>query len=86
MKHADESIADYRCVKCRNTTAVVRKINLTKGLLPELLIRGGGRYRFVTCTLCGYTEIYDLSVYARKPASETADNKAAHLAPETPPP
>jgi predicted nucleic-acid-binding Zn-ribbon protein len=74
---------DYRCAKCRNTSAVVRKVNLTKGSLPELLIRGGGKYRFVTCTLCGYTEIYDLSIYAENRAAEPQKNDSVDLAPGT---
>jgi len=83
MEWQEENLADFRCVKCRNTTAIVRKINLPTGILPELLARGGGRYRLVTCGLCGYTEIYDLAVYAKKPAVETRENEAAGLAPET---
>jgi predicted nucleic-acid-binding Zn-ribbon protein len=83
MDWQEESSGDFHCAKCRNTTAIVRKINLAKGILPELLARGGSRYRLVTCGLCGYTEIYDLAVYAKKQALETREDKAADLAPET---
>lgn len=83
MEWQEESLTNYRCPKCRNTTAVVRKVNLAKGILSELLIRGGGKYRFVTCSLCGYTEIYDQSVYVKNSASETAKDKSPGLAPET---
>ncbi|KPL11830.1 hypothetical protein AMJ85_02825 [candidate division BRC1 bacterium SM23_51] len=83
MEWREKSLASYRCPKCRNTTAIVRKVNLAKGILSELLIRGGGKYQFVTCSLCGYTEIFDLAVYAKKDAVEPAKDKSAGLAPET---
>jgi len=78
-----ESVERFRCAKCRNTTAIVRKVALSKGISPELLSGGGGKYRFLTCALCGYTEVYDLSVYAKKPAEEIVNNESPDLAPET---
>lgn len=84
MEWHEERMSDnYHCAKCRNMQAIVRKVNLAEGSLPELLIRGGGKYRFVTCTLCGYTEIYDLSIYAKnhEPAKKQTDT--ADLAPGT---
>jgi predicted nucleic-acid-binding Zn-ribbon protein len=34
-------------------------------MISKLLGREPGQFVFVTCTLCGFTETYDLSVYAR---------------------
>jgi len=83
MEWQDDSAVDFHCIKCRNTTAIVRKVSLAKGIFPELLTRGGGKYRFVTCSLCGYTEVYDLSVYAKNAASEPAEGESRGFAPET---
>jgi predicted nucleic-acid-binding Zn-ribbon protein len=83
MEWREETVTDYHCVKCRNNVAVVRKINLAKGILPDLLIRGGGKYRFVTCSLCGYTEMYDLSIYAKNAFPKPCEDKSADLAPGT---
>jgi predicted nucleic-acid-binding Zn-ribbon protein len=83
MEWLDETVSDYRCIKCHNNVAIVRKVNLKKGILPELLVRGGGAYRFVTCSLCGYTEMYDLSIYATNPAPKAVENESAGLAPGT---
>lgn len=83
MEWKTDSVTNYRCLKCRNTTAVVHKVTLTKRILPELLGRGGGKYRLVTCSLCGYTEIYDLSVYAKNQTPQVAEGESTGLAPET---
>jgi len=81
MEWQEESLTDYCCPKCRNKTAIVRKVNLAKGILPELLTRGGGKYRFVTCNLCGYTELYDLSIYEKKTETRPGENESTGLAP-----
>jgi len=83
MDGREETIASYHCVKCRNNAAIVRKVNLNKGILPELLIRGGGTYRFITCSLCGYTEIYDLAICAKNSAPAPVKDESASLAPGT---
>jgi len=83
MEWREESLTDYCCAKCRGKVGVVRKVNLNKGILPDLLTRGGGKYRFVTCSLCGYTEVYDMAIYARKTKPEPCEDKSAGLAPET---
>jgi len=83
MKWQTDSVMDFRCPKCRNQDAIVHKVTLTAGILPELLRRGGAKYRLVTCSLCGYTEIYDLSVYAKNPTPQPAKDESTGLAPGT---
>lgn len=82
MDLEETSQGEFRCPKCRNTKALVRKVSLPAGLLPDILARGGGRYRFVTCSLCGYTEIYDLAVYAKNKSAKPTEDKAGDLATE----
>jgi predicted nucleic-acid-binding Zn-ribbon protein len=57
---------DYACPKCRSRQAHAREIVLPKqtGLL-NLLPSKDNRYIEVTCTLCGYTEFYNRSVYLK---------------------
>ena len=83
MNSSDNGLANFQCAKCRNKTAIVRKVNLSKGILPDLLVGGGGKYRFVTCSLCGYTEIYDLAIYLANPAPEAVEKESPSLAPGT---
>jgi len=82
MEWQENRLIDYHCPKCRNARAIVRKVNLAKGILPELLIRGGGKYLFITCSLCGYTEIYDQALYARNELPEEGQTEARRLAPD----
>jgi len=83
MERDEETLTDYCCVKCHGKVAIVRKVNLHKGILPDLLIREGGKYRFVTCSLCGYTEMYDMAIYARKHSLQPCEDESAGLAPGT---
>ena len=56
---------NYKCQKCRNTSAIVKKVHLPESSLKSLLPIGSGRYVFLICSLCGYTEIYDSAVYVK---------------------
>jgi predicted nucleic-acid-binding Zn-ribbon protein len=70
-------LESFTCQKCRGRSAVVRRVSLPKSNLPKFL--DAGKYIFLTCTLCGYTEIYDRLAYAR---SEEAVKKEASLTQE----
>ena len=59
-------VEDFCCLKCRNKTAITKEITLPKSSLPDFFQLKSGRYLFLTCSLCGYTEIYDQAVYAKK--------------------
>jgi predicted nucleic-acid-binding Zn-ribbon protein len=83
MDWLEKTVADYRCPKCRNSGVITRRVNLATGILPELLTRGGGKYIFLTCSLCGYTEIYDLALYARNQEARPAESESIRLAPGT---
>jgi predicted nucleic-acid-binding Zn-ribbon protein len=66
----------FKCPKCRGDQGQVRRVRLPEPKLSTILMRSPGVYAFVSCALCGYTEIYDLAVYARLSASETAKTEA----------
>jgi predicted nucleic-acid-binding Zn-ribbon protein len=52
----------FCCVKCRGRKAVSRTVAL--GGLPTLLNLGADKYILLSCTLCGYTEIYNTHAFA----------------------
>lgn len=67
-----DAIAEaFCCPKCRGRSAHADQATLT--------LSGGrffplkpGRFLVVTCTLCGYTEFYDLSVRATEEETQEA--------------
>ncbi len=69
----------FKCPKCRGDQGHVRRVQFPKTMFSKLLRREPGEFAFVTCTLCGYTETYDLAVYARLTdrAKQEAESKAA---------
>ena len=77
MSFEQKLVESFTCPKCRGRSAVARNILLPKSMLPKFL--DSGKYIFLTCTLCGYTEIYDQTAYAR---SEEAVKKESSLTQE----
>jgi len=64
---------NFCCPKCRNHEAISREAILPQGTFADLLgLKVGGRYLLLTCSLCGYTELYDLAVAARVAELEEA--------------
>lgn len=61
MEHESSLTRNFCCAKCRARSAMGRVVALPGGLLPL----AGGRYVFVSCTLCGFTEVYSAAVLAR---------------------
>lgn len=64
----------FLCPKCKSQEAITKKINLSGSNLKNFFPGGSNKYLFLTCTLCGYTEIYDLYAYVRKDVPQ--ENKA----------
>ncbi len=74
--------AAFCCTKCRGKAAVTRRVQLTRSL-PELLGLTHGKYVLLTCTLCGYTEIFDPAVYVADAEEIEAANRIATKVGET---
>lgn len=70
---------DFCCLKCRGRSAVAKTLPVSRGL-PHLLTLASDKYVFVTCTLCGFTEIYNPLVFATD--DETAAAEAAAKMPQ----
>lgn len=62
----------FKCPKCRGDQAHARRVRLPTAKLSTLFHREPGEFVFVTCALCGYTEVYDLAVYAHAKDSKMA--------------
>jgi predicted nucleic-acid-binding Zn-ribbon protein len=57
MNLEEKLAAAFCCAKCRGKSAVTRTVKLP-GKFPSLLPFGAEEFILVTCTLCGYTEMY----------------------------
>jgi len=68
---------NFVCTKCKCRKAVTKSVSLG-GALPNLLSLSGERYVLISCSACGYTEIYNTAAYALEP--EAAPVKAPEAA------
>ncbi len=59
----DKILAKFRCPKCGSTRGRVKKLAMTgAGLFDRWMDWQRNKYYFVSCTNCGYTEVYDAEV------------------------
>jgi predicted nucleic-acid-binding Zn-ribbon protein len=60
MRDVDEQLADrFRCPKCRTAGGQARRIATTGTGLSRLFDVQHNRFIAVSCTHCGYTEMYN---------------------------
>ncbi|HOE13007.1 MAG TPA: zinc ribbon domain-containing protein [bacterium] len=55
----------WTCPKCRSRGCTTQEMSLTKASYKLALRAGHEKYLMVTCTLCGYSELYNRKVLAR---------------------
>lgn len=61
MAKADELLAqEFVCARCKQKGARVERLAMSGTGLSRLLEIQPYRYAFVSCTNCGYTEVYNL--------------------------
>lgn len=77
MSLEEKLLASFCCVKCRGKTAVTRTVKLS-GKFPPLLAFPSEEYVLVTCTLCGYTEMYSPVAYAGRTEPAPESKPLAH--------
>jgi len=65
---------EFVCPKCHGRGGLAEDVALPTGRLSGMLAVSRGRYIAVSCSLCGYTEFYNLAVVAH--AEEPAKVKA----------
>lgn len=56
----------FHCPKCGGTGAVTRPLAMTGTGLSRLFNMQMYKYLFVSCSSCGYTEIYNLKILEGK--------------------
>ncbi len=56
----------FVCARCDHTGANVERLAMSGTGLSRLLEIQAHRYAFVSCTNCGYTEVYNLRTLAGK--------------------
>jgi predicted nucleic-acid-binding Zn-ribbon protein len=54
---------NFCCSKCRSRTAVAKTVPLSRSL-PSILSLATDKYVLVSCTLCGFTEMYNTHAFA----------------------
>ncbi len=64
MNIYEKYFENYTCPKCRGRSCTTSEVSLSS--LPKKLIMGKNNQHFllVTCTLCGYTEMFNMEVLA----------------------
>ena len=61
MARVDHILADkFVCEKCGNTHGRVERLSMSGTGLSRMLEIQAHRYAFVSCTNCGYTEVFNL--------------------------
>ncbi|HPA48293.1 MAG TPA: zinc ribbon domain-containing protein [bacterium] len=69
----------WTCPKCRSRGCMTQEMSLTKASDKLVLRAGSEKYLALTCTLCGYSELYNMKVLARI-AEEVPIENAAPIA------
>ena len=81
MAGFDKLRETFRCAKCRGKSPVIKEIRIPLSSLHSLLPLASGKYILVTCSLCGYTEIYDAARYVHAEDEVTNEAKISEQAP-----
>lgn len=67
MAQVDEMLArEFACQRCEHKGAKVERLSMSGTGLSRLFEVQPYRYAFVSCTNCGYTEIFDLRILEGK--------------------
>ena len=67
MSRADDLLAqEFVCARCDHKGARVERLSMSGTGLSRLLEIQAHRYAFVSCTNCGYTEVYNLRMLEGK--------------------
>ncbi len=53
---------EFKCPKCQNRGAVTKRLSMTGTGLSKLLDIQMNKYLFVSCSRCGYSEVYNLRI------------------------
>lgn len=65
-KTEDLLAQEFRCARCRQVGAAVDRLSMSGTGVSRLFDIQPYRYAFVSCTNCGYTEVYNLKTLEGK--------------------
>ncbi|MBE3554577.1 MAG: zinc ribbon domain-containing protein [Thermicanus sp.] len=60
----------FRCVKCGGTVCVAKEVAMTGTGLSKIFDIQHNHYLFVSCTNCGYVEVYNPDILRGKKSGE----------------
>lgn len=69
-KHLQER---FKCPKCNNHASICKEVSLSK-VSEKILGVHPDKYLYISCSLCGYTEVYNLKVLVSDTAGEPIRN------------
>lgn len=71
MNFQEKIQSQFKCPKCNNRASVGNEISLSKVSDKIKLLGGGsGKYFLVSCSLCGFTEMYNMKLVVHDPESK----------------
>lgn len=78
--HTQKFQESFRCAKCHGKESIIRRVSLSTSSLTGFLPLVSDKFYAVTCILCGYTELYDESVYEKQFKRSQEDLRATQEA------
>ena len=71
MKPYQHLLNRFKCPKCNNTASLPKEVSLSR--VSEKFLGGHSeKYLYLSCSLCGYTEIYNLKIIVQECEREAA--------------
>lgn len=71
----------FKCPKCHNQASVCKEVKLSK-VSEKILGLHSNKYLLVSCSLCGYTETYNLRIIVQSDQEETVSNAVLQPRPQ----
>lgn len=67
--------SSFVCVKCHSHSCVVEDVTIASGAFSRMLPVGSSRFVALSCSLCGYTEFFNLAAvtHAEEPEARRAE-------------
>ena len=70
LKDYEQFQERFRCPKCNNRASIPREVSLSRVKEKILGVHHAEKYLILSCSLCGYSEMYNLKVAAQADQEE----------------
>ncbi|MGI6457902.1 MAG: zinc ribbon domain-containing protein [bacterium] len=84
MDNYKKYFQNYTCPKCRGRSCLTSEVSVSHNQKKFFLAGKNSRFLAVTCSLCGYTEFYNLNVLATQKQEVPKENAAPVVDTELP--